>query len=355
MKFKTQLRIVAAVLFAALAVAALPSAWGQTFTTFDPSGSQSTSPVSINPAGQIVGNFLDSNFATHGFLRNTDGTMTPFDAPGAAFGTLPILITPQGSVLGIYFDAGFNMQIFQRAKDGVITTLQIPDPGASIYQVVGNSAGAIAGGLFDANGAQFFIHNPGGKFILIPIPPALIPSFFLPSITAMTPGGTILGSYFGADNAWHGFLRTVDGNISTFDAPNAATFFFGGTMPTSISDGGTVTGFYEDTTHDSDPRVFLRAPNGAFSSFDTPVLAAFGGAASINPSGAVAGDYFCGAANCLSGWMGFLRTTDGKVSPVNDPKAGAQGTRVTGINPAGEVIGFYFDENGVQHGYLRTH
>src|SRR5262249_6714270 len=112
-------------------------------------------------------------------------------------------------------------------------------------------------------------------------------------------------------------------------------------------------GFYNDTTQNSDVRVFLRSPNGVFSSFDTPVLAAFGGAASINSPGAVAGDFFCGAAVCPNQWTGFLRTADGKVSPGNDPNAGVLGTRVFGINPAGEIIGFYFDQNGVQHGYLR--
>src|SRR5713101_4434471 len=152
MKSRTMLRAGAMVLLALLAIAAQPSAWGQTFTTFDPPGSQGTSPVSINPAGQITGNYFDANFTTHGFLRASDGTFTSFDAPGASHGTFPAFITPQGLIVGTYFDATFITQPFLRATDGTFTTFQIPSPGASIYALVANSAGVIAGAFFDSNG-----------------------------------------------------------------------------------------------------------------------------------------------------------------------------------------------------------
>ncbi|MGB0124059.1 MAG: hypothetical protein WA419_10235 [Silvibacterium sp.] len=35
----------------------------------DPPGSGSTQPVSINPAGEITGNYFDQSFQQHGFLR----------------------------------------------------------------------------------------------------------------------------------------------------------------------------------------------------------------------------------------------------------------------------------------------
>jgi hypothetical protein len=76
MKSRTMLRTGAGVLFTALAIAAQPAAKGQTYATFDPPASQGTSPVSINPAGQIVGSYSDSNFATHGFVRATDACST---------------------------------------------------------------------------------------------------------------------------------------------------------------------------------------------------------------------------------------------------------------------------------------
>jgi hypothetical protein len=65
MKSRTSPFTAAGLLFAVLAIVA-PAARSQTFTTTDPPGSQGTSPVSINPAGQIVGNYFDANFVTHG-------------------------------------------------------------------------------------------------------------------------------------------------------------------------------------------------------------------------------------------------------------------------------------------------
>jgi hypothetical protein len=343
------------VLFAVLAIA-VPSAWGQTFTTFDPPGSQGTSPDSINPAGQIVGTYFDSNFVTHGFLHDTDGTITTFDAPSGTHLLPPLLITPQGLIVGTY-SANFSTQIFLRAKDGTITTLEIPSPGAVFGgEVVANSAGAIAGGLTDSNGIPGgFIRAPSGKFTLFEFPPAFLTFFFNPNIVAMTPSGTILGSYFDSNGATHGFLRTIDGNFTTFDPPNAAAFFFGGTTPTSINNSGTVAGFYFDTTQNSELRVFLRASNGVFSNFATPQVGTSTGAASINSSGAVAGNVQninCPNFPCTIVPISFLRAPNGTVSSVNDPEA-AQGTFVISINPAGVVIGNYIDENGVQHGFVR--
>jgi hypothetical protein len=38
-----------------------------TITTFDPPGSTFTTAVSINSGGEITGNYIDANFASHGF------------------------------------------------------------------------------------------------------------------------------------------------------------------------------------------------------------------------------------------------------------------------------------------------
>ena len=353
MKSSTMLLAAARVCVTALAIAA-PAARSQTFTTFDPPGSQGTSPVNINPVGQIVGNYFDANFVTHGFLRTTDGAIISFDAPGAIFGTFPVAITPQGLIVGTYNNP--TPQIFLRARDGTITTLEIPSPGAFFSGgLVANSAGAIAGEYFDSNGnPSVFLRSPSGNFTLFELPPAFNMSFFAPNITAITPGGTLLGNYIDANFGVHGWLRTIDGTFTTFDAPNAATGFLTGTSPTSINDSGTVTGFYFDTTKNNELRVFLRAPNGVFSSFDTPQFGSFGGAASINSSGAVAGNVVnsvCSGFVCTNTPISFLRSAGGTVSPVNDPQA-VQGTAAVAINPAGTIIGSYSDANGVAHGFV---
>ncbi len=355
MKSGTHLRTVAGMLLALLAIAAQPSAWGQTFTTFDPAGSQGTTSTSINPAGQIAGNYFDANFATHGFVRAADGAITSFDAP-ASIATFPVAITPQGSIVGGYLDANFSTHIFVRAKDGTFTTVEIPSPGAFPYGFVANSTGAIAGAFFDSNGnPKIFLRAPSGQFTLIEFPPAFLTFFFVPNVTAITPGGTILGSYFDSNGGVHGFLRTIDGKFTTFDVPNAALSFFEGTSPSSINDSGIVSGFFFDTTQNSDLRVFLRASNGTFSVFDTPQLGASGSAAAINSPGAVAGNvqnFVCGPNSCTNTITSFVRSASGTVKSVNDPQAAQGTTQVTGINPAGVVIGMYLDASNVQHGFV---
>src|SRR5215470_2157818 len=103
MKSGTHLRTGALVLFVLLAIAVQPSAWGQTFTTFDPPGSQLTAPGNINAVGQIAGSYFDSTFAQHGFVRDSDGTITSFDVSQGAF-LATIIMTQQGVVVGLYFD-----------------------------------------------------------------------------------------------------------------------------------------------------------------------------------------------------------------------------------------------------------
>jgi len=346
------LRTGAGVLLALLAIAAQPSAWGQTLTTIDPQGAVFTSPVSINEAGQIVGLFADGN-GLHGFVRDNDGTTTPFDGPGP-FGTFPTYINAQGSVVGTYYDENFNVQIFVRAKGSTtstpVTKLEVPSPAAYIYLVTGNSAGAIVGGFSDSNGKPGgFIRAPSGKFTFFEFPPAFLTTGFSPNILAMTPGATIVGSYLDSNFTMHGYLRTADGTITPFDPPNSV-----GTMPTSINDTGIVAGFFNDGSQNGNLRVFLRASDGTYSSFDTPTLGSNGAAASLNASGAVAGNVINNICNggifCTQVDFSFLRTANGTVKTVNDP-LGVQGTQLGGINASGEMIGVYYDANGMQHGF----
>jgi len=352
MKSGTHLRTGALVLFALLAFALQPSAWGQTFTTFDPPGSQLTAPGNINAVGQIAGTYFEADFSSHGFVRNPDGTINSFDVPGFL---ATVIITQQGVVVGIYFDAN-GSHLFERAPNGTITTLEIPSPGASVYAVVVNTSGAMAGGFFDANGVvNGFIRSPGGKFNLFPMPSSLSPSFFIPNFAALTQTGTIVGSFVDQFFNNHGYLLSPNGNLSFFDVPNATS-----TAPTAVNDSGNIAGFFSDGSENGKYRVFLRSPSGTFTTFDTPQPGSFFGLAVLNPSGAVAGSAFnssCDDVTCTTTVVSFQRGLNRIVTPVNDPLAvqgtqSAKGTEVLGINPAGVMFGAYFDSNGMQHGFV---
>ncbi|MGA2398027.1 MAG: hypothetical protein ABSG30_08210 [Steroidobacteraceae bacterium] len=70
--------------------------------------------------------------------------------------------------------------------------------------------------------------------------------------TSINDEGTITGRYIDAHNVNHGFLRTSGGDdFITFDAPGAGkTAGSGqGTLPESVSDGGSITGHYIDSNN----------------------------------------------------------------------------------------------------------
>src|SRR5207248_42224 len=104
-------------------------------TEFDPNGSVFTDPNAINAVGAITGFYFDANFVGHGFLRATDGTITSFDAPGADHtpgsfnGTFGVGLTPNGGIEGVFVDVNGVLHGFVRSTEGTIP-VDNNDPGA---------------------------------------------------------------------------------------------------------------------------------------------------------------------------------------------------------------------------------
>jgi hypothetical protein len=157
--------------------------------------------------------------------------------------------------------------------------------------------------------------------------------------------------------------------ITTFDAPGAGTAARQGTTAFGINPTGTITGFIRDTNNAR--HGFVRASDGTITVFDAPgagTCSASCGtigngqgtrAFAINPSGEITGFYTDNSGSC----HGFVRAPDGTFSQIDAPDAGTgpfpQGTfpsEITpmGINPAGAITGFYVDANSVQHGFVRA-
>jgi uncharacterized membrane protein len=61
-----------------------------------------------------------------GFLRDTRGVFTIFDAPGAAGATAATGINNRGEIVGQYVDAKGARHGFLRNRDGEITTVDVP-------------------------------------------------------------------------------------------------------------------------------------------------------------------------------------------------------------------------------------
>jgi hypothetical protein len=187
--------------------------------------------------------------------------------------------------------------------------------------------------------------------------------------------GEITGTYIDTNYVYHGFVRSPEGVITTFDAPDASTDGYG-TFGTGLNVEGTAVGPY--TNSNFNYGGFIRRPNGTFETYRDPNACTTGdpmgcegtGFSAINDFGVIAGGYidknFVGHA--------LLVEPDGKVIRYEAPGAGNtpgnpvnisplgdylyQGTNVAGISPGlnewGAVTSGYLDENNVYHGYLRS-
>jgi hypothetical protein len=80
----------------------------------------------------------------------------------------------------------------------------------------------------------------------------------------------VIGFYTDANVVPHGFLRTRDGWIISFDAPNAGqgVQLDQGTVPYSINDSGAIAGQLQDSYNVF--HAFIRYPDGTFDEFDAP-------------------------------------------------------------------------------------
>jgi hypothetical protein len=157
--------------------------------------------------------------------------------------------------------------------------------------------------------------------------------------------------------------------ITTFDAPGAGTAAGQGTFANGMNDLGAITGFIRDAN--AARHGFLRAPDGTFTIFDDPGAGTCSfscgtigpgqgtRAYAINPSGEIAGFYSDNTGRC----HGYVRAANGTFTQIDAPDAGTgpfpQGTFPSeftpmGINPRGAITGFYVDASSVQHGFVRA-
>jgi len=111
--------------------------------------------------------------------------------------------------------------------------------------------GAIAGYYTDANNVVHgYLRNPPGEYATF-LPPGVGPqgtNCYNDCPVGLNDSGAITGIYLDANNVYHGFLRSPEGTITTFEARGADTTpgSYNGTLPYSINDQGVITGYYVD-------------------------------------------------------------------------------------------------------------
>jgi hypothetical protein len=345
----------------------------QKIITFDAPNSgtgafQGTQATGINLEGTITGNVTDSSFGTHGFMRAANGRFTNFDAPGAdpiVGCTCPNSINDLGVIAGNTTDTSSVSHGFVRTPDGqfaIFDDSQAPagtGAGQGTTPVGINDFGVIAGNYVDGNNLNHgFVRTPEGKITTFDAPGAS-GGTYAGNINNL---GTIAGSFYDANFVSHGFVRTAFGKFTVFDAPGAVGGPIG-TYSAFINDRGVIAGSYYDA-NTSVEYGFLRWPNGQFDQFAAPkagtVEFAGTGLYAINLEATTTGFIFNHTESDGSQVsFAFVRAANGNADTfavpgqIEVPNPGWYGSAGTAINAAGVVAGRWHDVNLVAHAYLR--
>jgi len=277
---------------------------------------QGTRAYAINPSGQITGFYTDNSAHCHGYVRAANGTFTQIDAPDAGAGPAPqgtfpseftpMGINPAGAIIGFYVDANSVQHGFVRASGGQITEF---DPPGSIFTNPNaiDATGDITGFYFDANFVgHAFLRDTSGTFTQIDAPGAdsTAGSGNGTFGVGLTPNGDVEGVFVDANGVLHGFVRSNQGTFTTFDVPGAGAGPGQGTLPESNNTLGAIAGNYLDGS--GVDHGFLRGKQGNFSVFDVPGMGTGAGQGTIpldnNNSEAITGEAIDGS-NVTHGFL----------------------------------------------------
>jgi hypothetical protein len=334
-----RVRDVACIIFA---LAAVPSAAAAaTYVVFSiPSATAPSTQTMINNPGDVAGTYAVSDpSAQLGFVRLADGSVTQF----SAFGALNLQVSGidyAGSVVGTATDALGQTHCFVKHNGEPARNL-LTIKTESCQTTTMNDNGVVVGNLLTEQGVSSYFRQSGaGAATLFTISSNLAD----PRIVAVNAAGAMTGW---TDEGEDGFLLQADGSSVTFQIAGATN----GTYPTSINASGSITGFDYIVLSESSvtKHGFLRTPDGTITTFDPPG-SAMTVPLSINKSGAIVGYYSPSSFFETQYFTGFLRLPDGRFLKINPP--GALISQCSAINDRGEIVGEFFDVNG-WHYFLR--
>lgn len=250
-------------------------------TTINPANAatgseQGTIVTGIDAAGDVIGAYTDTNNMIHGFVRSAStGTITVIDAPGAGTqtyqGTYPDAIDAAGDVSGSFTDANNVVHGFVLPANGTIATYDAP--GAITANAVNSSASNRLTSKLRQLGSSYGLssrpkksNTPLMKLRSVLSRVGVVTSDGTgllngngpnPSGTAsygnflgnaVNPAGEIVGIFTDGNYVFHGFLRAVNGNITTIDGPTAGTSAEQGTGALAINASGIIAGTYADSS-----------------------------------------------------------------------------------------------------------
>jgi N-acetylneuraminic acid mutarotase len=234
---------------------------------------QGTTAYGVNASGEIAGYYIDSNTVQHGFVRSTSGTFTAIDPPGVGTscvdqhggnfgGTSASSIDAAGDVVGTYRDTSCAQHGYIRAANGTITPFDAPGADKSPCSASGfgknlcgtffaasDAAGDLVGGFADANGIIHGFLRPAatGIFTTFDDPNAgssgSLQGTLGISINANATGIDIGGGYGDTNSVFHGFtytpsLTTTTTTLTPVPTPNPSAFGEPVTLTATVSSSG---------------------------------------------------------------------------------------------------------------------
>jgi uncharacterized membrane protein len=281
----------------------------------------------INASGTVVGEYYDSSYLEHGFIYQ-GGTVTSFDAPGAANGTTAIAIKNDGTVVGSYYDANYvpHGYIYTPATS-TFTTVDMP--GASSTTLGGvDTRGVVFGVATEANNTEAAFSYIKNKFTTLPINGSAV-------ITSVSEKGSLAGYFFTFPTTP---LYYANGAVQTIPltAPNGAT-------ATGVNAKNTVIGNVTSANYQSSGFVYA---NGVVTPVTQP------GAASttlsgLNDKGTIVGNSYDSSYKQTS----FVYSK-GIFTTIAVP--GGSNTSLYGISKTGVLIGTYTNASYNQFGFVAT-
>ena len=180
------------------------------FTEFDITDALDTIPLGINNAGDFVGSVILSDGVTQLGFVILGGAITMFDVPGAA-ATLAYQVNSSGQIAGYYVDAAGITHGYTRESDGTLT-VPIDPPGTTGTILFGNNdSNWVVGRYADSSGATH------GLFFITPDDFVTFdyPGSTFTSLNGINRQGFICGRYADAAGIVHGFLAKVNPNAAS--------------------------------------------------------------------------------------------------------------------------------------------
>jgi len=141
---------------------------------------------------------------------------------------------------------------------------------------------------------------------------------------------------------------------TTISDPNAVQAW-GGTTVSGVNASGLVVGNYTDTNGLNQGFAYL---NGTYTTISDPNATVSTYVTGVNDSGQIVGYYTydvttptATGASETQVEQGFVYS-NGTFTTISDPNEGTYGTWVTGINDAGQILGYYANSSGLFYGFV---